>query len=335
MHRFSQPAVWMRRLSAGLAGVGVLAAVGATGVAHAEYPERPVTMVVPFGPGGGTDVLGRLVSEPFARELGEAVIVENRAGAAGAIGTASVAKSDPDGYRVLFTAMAPITVASNMPDANLSYDPQKDLTPVAMVARQPVLFVANGDLEADSFEELMALAEQEPGGLAIGSAGTGTDMHLIGELLQQVTGAEFLHVPYKGGGPAINDLVAGHIDLMVVVTSSILPHIQSGAVKPLLTFESERLDLLPEVPTVGELGYPEVEGDSRWALFAPAGTPDNVVATLGNALQRVDADPKFRERLTDLGVVPAFGDGQVLGEYVSEQLGKWQAVVADADLGEQ
>ncbi|MCK9511125.1 MAG: tripartite tricarboxylate transporter substrate binding protein [Pigmentiphaga sp.] len=324
---------WLQSWRLGLMAACLTTGLAATGAAQAQtYPDRAVSMVIPFGAGGGTDVLGRITSEPLARELGQPIVVENRGGAAGAIGTAVVAKADPDGYRLLFTAMAPITAAPNMPGANVPYDPQTDLAPIAMVARQPVLLVVNAKLPVASLEELIEYSKSNPEALAIGSPGAGTDMHLIGEQLKLATGANLLHVPYKGGGAAINDLIAGHIDAMVVVTSSIVPHIQSGYVKPLLTFDAERLPILPEVPTVAELGYPEVEGDSRWAMFGPPGLPPAVIDTVSGALQRVIADDRYQARLAELGVVPVYGDAEVLAGYTSDELEKWRQVVEAAGL---
>lgn len=318
-----------------LAAVGLVTGLGLATAQAQTYPDRAISMIVPFGAGGGTDVLARLTSEPLARQLGQPIVIENRGGAAGAIGAGAVAKADPDGYRLLFTAMAPITVASNMPGANVPYNPQTDLTPIAMVARQPVMLVVNAKLPIQSLADLIAYSKAQPNAVAIGSPGTGTDMHLIGEQLKLATGANLLHVPYKGGGAAINDLIAGHIDAMVVVTSSIMNHIKSGAVKPLLTFDAQRLPLLPDVPTVAELGYPEVEGDSRWAVFGPANLPASVVGTVDQALKAVVESPAYSERLLELGVVPSYGDAAVLSAYVTEELGKWRGVVEKADLKAQ
>ncbi|MGE4336252.1 MAG: Bug family tripartite tricarboxylate transporter substrate binding protein [Pigmentiphaga sp.] len=332
MHTSTLPS-WLQSWRCGLMAACLAAGVGSLGLAQAQtYPDRAISMVIPFSPGGGTDVLGRITSEPLARELGQSIVVENRGGAAGAIGTSVITKADPDGYRLLFTAMAPVTVAPNMPGTSVPYDPQKDMVPIAMVARQPVLLVVNAKLPVASLDEFIEHSKSNSEGLAIGSAGAGTDMHLIGEQLKLATGANMLHVPYKGGGAAINDLIAGHIDAMVVVTSSILPHIQSGFVKPLLTFDGERLPILPDVPTVAELGYPEVEGDSRWAMFGPPGLSPDVVDTVGAALQRVIADDRYRARMEELGVVPVYGDAEALSGYVNDELVKWRKVVEAAGL---
>lgn len=314
--------------------IGALCLIGSGGV-HAQppsYPERAVTMVVPFSAGGATDVLARVYSEPLARVLGQPVVVDNRAGAAGVIGTAAVAKSEADGYRILFAPMAPITIAGNMPGMTLGYDPQKDLAPIAMVARQPVLLVVNAKLPVTTFDELVAYSQKQAQGLNIGSPGTGTDMHLIGARLVQTTGAKLQHVPYKGGGAAITDLVAGHIDALVVVSSSILPQLQSGTVRALATFDPARLAILPDVPSVTELGHADLQADSRWAIFAPPATPPAVVSRLEAAARALDADPALRQRLAELGVVPAYAGPAALASYIRQETNDWRAVINAAKL---
>lgn len=306
-------------------------AVG-TGWAADHYPARPIMMTVPFTPGGGTDVVARLLSEPLAKQLGESVVIDNRAGAAGTIGTASVARASPDGYRILFTSSAPITIAGSMPGVSLQYDALKDLTPIAMVATQPVMIVVNSKSEIESLDQLVALSKSRPNGLTFGSPGNGTELHMIGELLKQSTGANLLHVPYKGGGPSITDLLAGHIDVLMVVTGSILPHIENGHVRALATTDSKRVPILPDVPTTAEIGYEQVRGTAWWGLFAPAGTPQPIIDKLAHAVKAVSEDPEFQQRLATAGVEGSYMDSAEFAKRIQSEIGRWQDVIAEAGV---
>lgn len=320
----------VRTLASACATIIALTATSAQ--AQNDYPARPISMVVPFTPGGGTDGVARILGDQLGKQLKQSIVIDNRAGAAGVIGTASVAKASPDGYRILFTSSAPITIASNMPDSTLNYDPVQDLAPVALVARQPVLVVVNAKSPAKSLEDLVALSKSTPDGLTYGSPGAGTELHMTGELFRQSTDANLLHVPYKGGAPAITDLLAGHIDVLFVVTSSILPHIQSGAVRALATTDTQRIPVLPDVPTTAEAGLPAVNATAWWGVFAPKDTPEEVIQRLTASIKTVEQDATFQARMAEAGVMPDYLDPAAFADHIENELGKWKQVVeATAD----
>lgn len=314
---------------------GILVAQGVCAVpvkAQEPYPARPVRLVVPFAPGGGSDVVARFVAPGMAERLGQNVVVENRPGAAGIVGTAAVVTANADGYTLLFTPSPPITIAQHLGGRKLPYDPERDLVPVALVAQQPILFVVNAKVPARSLPELIAIGKAKPGKLSYGSAGSGTEMHLTGELLKMAAGVDLVHVPYKGGGPAIADLVAGNIDAMMVVASSILPHVRSGVVRPLATTNPRRLAVLPDVPTTTELGLKDVVMSAWWALFAPAKTPDAAVARWVADLAALEQSAAYRKRLGELGVEPAHLAGAEFARYIQSERAKWKPVVAAAGI---
>ncbi|WP_172429415.1 Bug family tripartite tricarboxylate transporter substrate binding protein [Mameliella alba] len=250
-----------------------LALVALAGSATAEgYPERVVRMVVPFAAGGGTDVLGRAFAKELTEAFGQNVIVENIGGAAGFIGTQDVVRSDADGYTLLFAPTAPYTMAEHAtPPA--TYDPAEDLIPVARIAAQPILFSVRSDSGFDTLADFLAVAKDDPGYLSFSSSGAGGEMHLTGEKLKQASGVDLLHVGYRGGGPAILALVSGEVDMMPVVTGSIMAYIQDGSVKALATTAPERLEKLPDVPTMTELGYPEVDHIPSWGYSSRLARP--------------------------------------------------------------
>jgi tripartite-type tricarboxylate transporter receptor subunit TctC len=300
--------------------------------AQAAYPQRPVKLVVPFAVGGGTDVLARLLAQRVAERLGQAVVVDNRGGAGGTVGAAQVARAAPDGYTLLFTSLAPVTIAPSLPGLTPGYDARRDLLPVAMVARQPVLLVANARLPVKNFADLVELAKRKPGALTYATPGIGTELHLIGEMLKLAAGIDLVHVPYRGGGPAISDLVAGTVDLMPVVTSSIMPHVKSGAVRALATSHEARLATLPDVPTLSETGLKGVVSTPSWGLFAPAGTDPRVIQAWTEALRHLDGDPSHRGRLGELGILPALAGSTEFAGHLDRELAQWKQVIERARL---
>jgi tripartite-type tricarboxylate transporter receptor subunit TctC len=300
--------------------------------AQATYPQRPVKLVVPFAVGGGTDVLARLMSQRLAERLGQPIVVDNRGGAGGTVGAVQVAKAAPDGYTLLFTSLAPVTIAPNLPGMKPGYDARRDLLPIAMVARQPVLLVANARLPVKNFAELVELANRKPGALTYATPGIGTELHLIGEMLKLAAGIDLVHVPYRGGGPAISDLIAGTVDLMPVVTSSIMPHVKSGAVRVLATTHDTRLAGLPDVPTLSETGLKGVVSTPAWGLFAPAGTNPGVVRAWTEALRQLDGDASHRSRLEELGVLPTLLGPTEFAGHLDRELAQWKQVIERAKL---
>lgn len=283
-----------------------------------EYPDRVVRLVVPFSAGGGTDVLGRSFAKELSEELGQSVVVENVTGAAGFVGTQEVVGSDADGYTLLFAPTSPYTLAkASVPPA--TYDPAADLVPVARIAEQPTVFAVRTDAGYADLEDFVALAKEAPGVLSFSSSGVGGEMHLTGASLQEATGIEMLHVGFRGGGPAILALVSGEVDMMPVVTGSIMSYIEDGTVTALATTADERLEKLPEVPTMKELGYPDVSHVPSWGLFAPSGTPEENVDQLEAAVETVVQSEDYRDYLASLSINPAFLSGEDFLSALEEQ----------------
>lgn len=314
--------------------LGSLAALpwGLGARAQGGYPQRAIRLIVPFAVGGGTDVLARQLSLRLADGLGQSIVIDNRSGAGGTVGAGQVARAAPDGHTLLFTSLAPVTIAPSLPGLKPGYDARRDLLPVAMIARQPVVLVANARLPVKSFAELVQLAKQRPGALTYATPGIGTELHLMGEMLKLAAGIDLVHVPYRGGGPAITDLIAGTVDLMTVVTSSIMPHVKSGAVRVLATFHESRLEGLGDVPTFVELGLSGVASTPSWGLFAPGGTAADVLRTWYEALRKLDGDPAYRSRLRELGVLPTLLGPTEFGVHLDRELMQWKQVIDRAQL---
>ena len=294
------------------------------------YPDRPIRLVIPFAPGGGTDIIGRVFAHSIRSALGQPVVVENKPGAAGTVGSQLVVSSAPDGYTLLFAPVGSLTISPNLPGARISFDPLSDLTPIGLIARQPVLLVASARLGVGDVKSMLAIAGQRR--LTYGTPGSGTELHLIGEMFRQATKADLTHVPYRGGGPAITDLIAGNIDLMVVVTSSILPHIRSGAVRPLVTTEKARIDALPDVPTTAEVGLPQVDGTASWGVLGPRGLPAPILERLQQALAAAAKDPEFGARVREAGasVVP-LGSSE-FAQHLRRESDTWRQVITAGQL---
>jgi tripartite-type tricarboxylate transporter receptor subunit TctC len=300
-------------------------ALGAT--AHADdYPSHPLRLVVPFAPGGATDIIGRLVAQRLAERLGQPVVIENRPGAGTTIGNAEVAKAKPDGYTLLF-APTPFVI-SQVVYPTLPYDPQKDFTPVALLAMSPFILVTNpAVVPANSIAELVAHAKAHPGTINFCSAGSGTVPHLSGELFKLRTGTDIVHVPYKGGGPAIVDLVGGRVAMMFATPIEVIQHVQSGKLRVLGTTASHRLEGMPNVPTIAESGYPGFEVYSFFGVMAPAGTPAPVVARLHTELAAVMQLADVRERFAQQSAEASVLDPAAFGRFLAAQRDKWQDVV--------
>jgi tripartite-type tricarboxylate transporter receptor subunit TctC len=291
----------------------------------APYPDRPVRVVIPFAPGGGTDVIGRMLAHSLRGALGQPVVVENKPGAGGAVGSQLVVQAAPDGYTLLFAPVGSLTITPNLPGAKANFDPLTDLAPVGLIARQPVLLVVSAKLGVSDMKSMLALASQRQ--LTYGTPGSGTELHLIGETFKQATHTQLTHVPYRGGGPAITDLIAGNIDLMVVVTSSILPHIRTGTVRPLVTTDPKRLDSLPDVPTTAEAGIPQVDGTASWGILGPKGLSSAVLNVLQPAMRTVASDAEFANRVREAGATVVPLDAAEFGQYLKRESDTWRKVI--------
>jgi tripartite-type tricarboxylate transporter receptor subunit TctC len=301
--------------------------------AHAQastYPDKPIRFLVPYPPGGGTDVIARIVQERFQAALGQPVMIENRGGAGGSVGTEVVARSAPDGYTVLFTLSSHTINPAIF--HKLSYDTVKDFEPVGTVASLPQILVANPQLPVNNIAELVALAKAKPGTLAFASVGNGSPGHLAGELLKIRMGIQMTHIPYRGGGPAITDVIGGQVPLLWVSIPAAAQFVKTGKLKALGVSTLKRSAAFPDVPTLQEAGVPDFEVDSWYAMFVPARTPKPIIDKLNRALNTVVADPTIREKLLAQGSEGVGGTPEALGKTVANELPKWVRLAKDANI---
>lgn len=289
-----------------------------------SYPTRAVTLVVPFPTGGPTDLSGRLIGKVLSTHLGQPVIIENKAGVGGTLGATYVTKAAPDGYTLLWGSASTLAVApAVMP--SIQYDAIKSFEHVSLVARQPEFLVAQPHLAKD-LKELVAMAKSKPGQLSYGSAGNGSVTHLTGELFAATLGVDLLHVPYKGGGPALNDLLGGRIHMVFDSISTLGPHIQAGKLKAFAVTSNKRDPLMPDVPTVGEALGVELEAYSFFGLVAPQGTPANVTNRLAQELRKVVADQEVRDTMVKFGFEVMGTSPEEFRKFVTSEVGKWSKV---------
>lgn len=319
-----------RRTVLAIPALAALAAVApATVLAQDAWPAgKPITLVVPQAAGGANDAIARVVGQKLGEVLGTSVIVDNRPGAGGNIGTAYVAKARPDGYTLMLTADSSYVINPSLYKST-GFDPLKDFEPISTVANAGYVLVANPSFPAKNVAELVALAKQQPGKILIGSAGNGTLNHLFGEMLSKAAGIEMVHVPYKGAAAAVTDLIGGQVQVSVQSLPSSIAHIRSGKIKVLGVVNDKRVAALPDVPTVGEtikgLGYTPWYG-----LFAPTGTPKAVIAQLQAALPKVLDAPEVREKLAGVGCEPTRMPGEQFAAFIRTELPRWSKVVKDS-----
>jgi len=297
---------------------------------HAEYPERPVTIVVPFVPGGANDIVVRLLSEPLGRALGQSVVVENRGGAGGNIGAAAVARAQPDGYTILMGSTSFAVNPSLYRHA--SYDPFKDFAPVVDMVFFPCIIAVRRDRPIDSFADLLKAAKAAPGKLNYTTPGNGTLPHLAAELLKIRAGIDIVHVPYAGAGPALQSLLAGTVDIGVLSMSVGQPQVQAGTLKALAVTGRERWPDLPDVPTLAEAGYPEAAAETWQGFFVPAGTPTDAIERLSRETIAILRQPDIREKYRRAGFGVTARGPQELRERLAEEYPKWKAVIEQAGL---
>lgn len=298
---------------------------------HAQsFPSKSVRLIVPFPPGGPADVLGRLYAEKLSAAWSQPVIVENRAGAAGNIGSDMTAKAAPDGYTILLIASSHV-INSALYD-KLPYDPIKDFTPLSQVAYYSLVLVAHPSVPAQSVSELVALAKAQPGKLALVSAGNGTPTHLTAELFRTAAQIDFLHVPYKGAAPATNDLLAGQGQLMFNNPVSALPHVTAGKLKALAVTGTQRSALAPDIPTIAESGYPGFEAGTWYAFLAPAGLPPEISKKLSRDIVAITKQEDLKARLAKMGIEALGSTPEQLSEVMQADLIKWSAVIRNANI---
>ena len=295
----------------------------------AAYPAKPIRLVVPFPPGGATDILARAVGQRLTDAWGQPVIVDNRPGAGGNIGTELVAKSAPDGYTLEMGTVGTHAINASL-YSKLPYDHVKDFAPVVLVAGVPNVLVVNPALPVSSVAELIAYAKANPGKLNFASSGNGTSIHLSGELFRTMAGVEITHVPYKGSAPALQDLIAGQVQLMFDNLPPSLPQIKAGRLKALAVTSAKRAPALPDVPTMAEAGLPGFEASSWFGILAPAGTPPAVVAKLNAEVAKWLASPEAQEKLLAQGANPAGGTPEDFAKHIAAETAKWAKVVKDS-----
>ena len=295
-----------------------------------HYPDRPVKIIVPFAPGAGTDAMGRLVAQKLGEVLNATFVVDNRAGASGAIGTQFVAQAPADGYTLLLVASPFTTVAASLPSAN--YDPLRQFTPVGMIATGPLVWATNTKVPVNTMKELVTLARQKPGALNYGSAGAGGVNHLVLELLKARTGTFITHIPYRGVAPATMDMIGGQIELVTGTIPALLPFIKNGSIKPLAVTSAKRSAALPDVPSMTEAGLPGIDVVNYFALMAPAGTPAAVVTALNIAINKVVALPEVAARFRADAVDAAPGSPALLGHFIEADYRAWRNVVKTQNL---
>jgi len=302
-------------------------------VAAQSYPDRPIRIINPFSPGGSSDTLARTVGQYLQERLGQPVLVESRTGAGGVIGADAVAKSPPDGYTLLEgTSFLPLAVHTHK---TLPFDLLKDLVPVTLIGGTSMLLVANPNLPVKTMSELIALAKSKPGELNYASPGTGTPNHLAMELLNEQLGLKMGHVPYRSNPLAMNDVIAGHVPLLLDFVSTGAPHVQRGTVRALATTGRTRAKVLPDVPTMMESGVPGYETRAWFAIFAPSGTPKEIIAKLHSGIAAVLAMPVVQERMDTLGVELTVGGPDELAALVKSDLEKWGPVVEKSGMAKE
>lgn len=294
------------------------------------FPAKPIRLIVPFSVGGGTDILARDLAPRLAEALGQTVVVDNRSGAGGNIGSEAVARAAPDGYTILFGSNTLAINAALYKD--LSFDPQKSFTPVGMVATAPLVLVTNAKLPIKSVQDLITQARDKPGTLNWSAPGTGTPHHLASEIFNSMTGADITHVQYKGGGPAINDLLGGHTQVSILTLSSVKAFIADDRLRPLGVATAKRTPLLPDVPTIAESGVKDYSVELWYGLFAPAGTPPAAIDTLNTALNKALNNPALVQRFKDQGYESREGTPQNLEQQLAQDMTQSAKAIKDAGI---
>lgn len=299
-----------------------------------SYPSRPVTLVVGFAPGGGTDTVARIVQGELATRLGQQVVVDNKPGAGGAIATDLTAKAPPDGHTIHLANVGSLTVAPHTV-ANLSYDPLKDIAPITMAVIFANVICVHSSVPAKTLADLVKMARDKPGTVTYGSSGINGAAHLAGEMLKMMSRADFVHVPFKGGAPALQALLGNQTPAAILTPVSALPHAKAGTIRALATTGAKRAELMPEVPTVAEQGYPGYEAINWYAVVAPAKTPRPVIERLNRDLRAAMATPQVRDALHKQGLEAATGTPEELGAYMKREYDTWARVVKQAGIKAQ
>ncbi|WP_033535303.1 Bug family tripartite tricarboxylate transporter substrate binding protein [Bordetella trematum] len=315
--------------------LGLTTALGASllgGAAHAAFPDKPVTLVVPFPPGGPTDAMARRLAEGLKDELGQTVVVENRGGAGGNIGSEYVARAKPDGYTLLFGTSGPLAINVSL-YKDQGYDPRTSFTPITRIGHLPNILVVHPSVAASNVQELIAEAKKKPDALSYASSGNGASSHLAGVLFNRMANTQLLHIPYKGTGPALNDLVGGQVSMSFTDILTALPFVESGKLRPIGLASAERSASLPDLPTLSEQGLSGYDVSVFFGIVAPKNTPPEVVERLNKAFVKAMDAPAVNETLTRQGIVPASDRSpQGLQQFIEAEVDKWGKVIREADI---
>jgi tripartite-type tricarboxylate transporter receptor subunit TctC len=321
-----------RRIVLAASVAASLGAFPAAPAAAQTYPTRPVKIVVPFAPGGPTEFIIRLVADRLTGTLGQPFVIENRpGGAGGTVGAKSVASADADGYTLLFSSPGPLVTAAAV-YKNLDYDPIKSFAPIAMVIYAPQMVVVHPSLPATSLAELVDYARRNPGKVTFGSSGYGTQPHMLGEMLKLAAGINIIHVPYRGAGQSVSDLLAGQVQMIFETTAILLPHVQGGRLRALAVAVAARSPLLPEVPTTAESGYPKLIASFWSGLLAPAGTPAPIVAKLNAAVNDILKSKEAQTGLERLNAEAKIGSPQDFTAFIAAETPRWAAIASETGI---
>jgi len=320
----------MRAVSTVIRAVALSLALAATAALAQDYPTRPIHMIVPYPPGGGTDIVARVITEPLGQALGQPIIIDNRGGAAGNVGTEAAARATPDGYTMLFT-LSSHTINPKL-YAKLPFDVEKDFVPIGLAANIPQILVANPSLPANNVQELIAYAKANPGKLNFASVGTGSPGHIAGELFKLKTGVDIVHVPYKGGGPAVTDTLGGQVQLLFVSMPAAWQFVKAGRLKAFAVTSDKRSVVAPDIPTLAEAGVPDCVVNSWYGALVPAKTPPAAVAKLAAALAKVVQSSDVKERLLLQGAEATTSTPQEFDALIRDELAKWDYVIRAAKI---
>ncbi|MNZ02533.1 Tripartite tricarboxylate transporter family receptor [compost metagenome] len=313
-----------------LPAIALVTAICSTGAIAQSFPSKPITLIVPFPAGGTTDVLARTLGERLSRSSGQPVIVDNRPGVGATLGASIVAKSKPDGYTLLIGAVHHTIATSVYP--KLSYDFQKDFAPITVIAMVPNVLVVNPNVQAKNVAELVALAKSQPGKMTYGSNGNGTAQHLIGTQFGNMTGAQLLHVPYKGSGPLATDLLGGQISMSFDTITPVLPHIKAGKLTALAVTTDKRSPALPDVPTLNEAGLTGFNLGTWFGVLAPAATPKDVVTKLNTEMVKIIQSPEFRQKMEDIGADPVGNSSEEMAKQITDETQKFSKLVKEGKV---
>ncbi|OZI59724.1 Bug family tripartite tricarboxylate transporter substrate binding protein [Bordetella genomosp. 11] len=298
--------------------------------ANAEYPDHTIRLVVPFAPGGAVDAIARVIAERISGPLGQSVIVDNRGGGGGIVGTDFAARANPDGYTLLMASASGMMITPLL--QKLPYEPMKAFTPVALVGQVPFLLVSTTKLPPTNLQEFIAYAKERPGKLAYASAGTGTPHHVAGEMFKLATGTDLIHIPYKGTGPALVDVISGRVAVMNSEILAALPHVREGQLRALGIAAAKRSPLAPDIPTLKEAGLPNFEVTTWYGVVAPTGTPPAAVKKLSDTIMKALTEADTRSKLDQIGVIPRGLAGKDFSDFLVQENAKWTKMVKDTNI---